>query len=331
MKFEVRRLTDYAGVREGTDCWNRTYPDFSLPERAVAQNVFAPFDGLDVTAWGAFSDGKVVAVALGKRLVEQIPDYAGPEQGWVSLFAVDPSVPDRRAVADELLGTVERTFADRGVSRLRFGGDPGQFLPGLPTEFEDLRETLRDAGFESRGTVHDLQRDIAEFDSGERVAEVGESWPGLTVERVGADADGLCTFLADQFPGRWHYEARNVRRVPGGGDDYWLLRHGEADGTDETTVGFARTNTPDSTYRGANVNWAGRLDGAVCGLGPLGVHEEYRGRGWGLWMIANIVESYRDVGYDRMVIDWTGLLDYYRKLGFEPWLSYETFVKEVSA
>lgn len=325
MEYEVQRLTDRDAIRDGIDCWNRRYPAFSLPEWAVAQNVFAPFDGLDVTVWGACSDGDVIAVALGKRLVKSIPDYAGPEQGWIGLFAVTSSIPDRGVIADELLQTVERAMADRGVSRLRFGGDPGQFLPGLPAEFDDLRETLDDAGFETQETVYDLQRDITGFDPGGRVAGVRESWPDLTVERVGANAADLHAFLADQFPGRWNYEARNVCRVPGGGDDYWLVRH------DGTTVGFARANTPDSAYCGANVNWATHLDGTVCGLGPLGVHRSYRGRGWGLWMIASIVERYRERGYDRTVIDWTGLLDYYGKLGFEPWRAYETLTKEVSA
>ena len=325
MNAEVRRLTDHDAIRAGIDCWNRTYPAYSLPERVVTQNVFAPFDGLDVTAWGAFADGDAVAVALGERLVESVPDYAGPEQGWLSLFAVDSSISDRKAVADDLLGTVARAMADRGVTRLRFGGDPGQFLPGAPSELEDLREMLRDAGFEAQKTVYDLQRDITGFDPGERVADVGESWPDLTVERVGASAEDLRAFLADQFPGRWHYEARNVCRVPGGADDYWLLRH------DGTAVGFVRANTPDSAYRGANVNWAAHLDGAVCGMGPLGVHESYRGRGWGLWMIAGVVEHYRDAGYDRMVIDWTQHLDFYGKFGFEPWRSYEVSETEVTA
>ncbi|WP_049972678.1 GNAT family N-acetyltransferase [Haladaptatus cibarius] len=322
MNFEVRRLTDHGAVCAGIDCWNRTYPDFSLPNRLVAQNIFAPFDGLDVTAWGAFSENTLVGVVVGKRLVEQIPDYDGSEQGWVSLFAVDSTVEDA-AVADELVETVERTMANRGVSNLRVGGDPGQFLPGLPTAFTDLRETLTNHGFESRGTVHDLRGDIAAFDAPERITRVGESWPNLTVERVGADVDPLYSFLADQFPGRWRYEAENVCRVPGGGDDYWLLRH------DGESVGFARTNTPDGGYRGANVNWAARLNGATCGIGPLGVHESYRGRSWGLWMIASIVERYRDAGYERMSIDWTGLLEYYRKLGFEPWIEYETLTKEL--
>ncbi|WP_227356389.1 GNAT family N-acetyltransferase [Haladaptatus salinisoli] len=324
MTVDVRRLTDYDAVRAGIDLWNEVRPAFAVPERLVAQNVFAPFAGLDATAWSGFADGDLVAAALGKRLTERIADYAGPEQGWVSLFAVDPSVENRDAVADELLAAVERGMVERGVIRLRFGGDPGQFLPGLPTEFDRLRARLRDAGFESRGTVHDLRRDIGSFEPPDGISEVGESWPGLSLERVD-ETPRLYSFLADQFPGRWRYEAENVCRVPGGESDYWLLRR------EGRTVGFSRTNAQTSAYRGANVNWAERLDGRVCGLGPLGVHESYRGRGWGLWMISTLVERYRDAGYDRMVVDWTGLLDYYAKLGFEPWLAYETLEKEASA
>lgn len=32
-------------------------------------------------AWGTVADEELVAFALGKRLVETVPDYAGPEQG----------------------------------------------------------------------------------------------------------------------------------------------------------------------------------------------------------------------------------------------------------
>ncbi len=323
MSRACRRLTDYPHICAGIDCWNRTYPAFAIPERVARQNVFAPFAGLDVTAWGAFADGDCVGVALGKRLTESIPDYADSEQGWLSLFAIDPDARNRSHIASELLATVERAMADWGVSRLRFGGDPGQFLPGLPTEFDALRDDLRAAGFEAGRTFHDLVRDISDFEVPARVARVREERPDLRLERV-ADAEPLLDFLTDQFPGRWRYEAENVTRVPGGESDYWLLSR------EESVVGFARTNVPDSAYRGGNANWADRLDGSVCGLGPLGIRESSRGRGWGLLLVASLAERYRDAGYDRMVIDWTQLLDYYGKLGFEPWVEYKVFRKEVS-
>ncbi|WP_423747086.1 GNAT family N-acetyltransferase (plasmid) [Haladaptatus sp. SPP-AMP-3] len=323
MTTECRRLTDYDSVFAGIDVWNRSHPDFSIPDRLVTQNVFAPFDGIDVTAWGVFEDDEFVGFALGKRLVESIPDYTGRELGWLSLFAVDGEAGDATSVASNLLATVEGEMAERGVTRVRFGGDPGHFLPGVPSECLDLEATLRDAGFSVGRTFHDVLADLNEYESPDRIAAVRDTWPDLTLERVGADADTLLDFLSDQFPGRWQYEAENFTRVPGGGDDYWLLRN------EGTPVGFVRTNTLESGYRGGNVNWAGRLDGDVCGLGPLGVHEAYRGRGLGLWLVATLAERYRDAGYDRMVIDWTDLVDYYAKLGFEPWLAYETFTKEI--
>lgn len=325
MTIEFRRLTEYEGVYAGIDCWNRSYPSFAIPERLVAQNVFAPFAGLNVMAWGGFEDGSLVAFALGKRPTASIPEYTDSEQGWVSLFAVDPTSENRTATADQLLMTVEREMANRGVSRLRFGGDPGHFLPGVPTDFDALQAIFRDNGFEADRTFHDLRGDLAGYESPPRISKVADSWPELTLERVGAETEPLFAFLSDQFPGRWRYEAENFARVPGGASEYWLLRH------DGETVGFARTNTPNSAYRGGNVNWASQLDGDVCGLGPLGVHESYRGRGWGLWLVATLAERYRDAGYDRMVIDWTDLVEYYGKLGFEPWLAYDAFTKELGS
>lgn len=167
------------------------------------------------------------------------------------------------------------------MSHLRFGGAPGQFLPGLPTDFAGVRDVFRKQGFENRGTMYDLLGDLVLFDSPARIDRVQNSWPELSLERVDT-TEMLLSFLSDLFSGRWHYEAANICRLSGGETEYWLLQQ---EGT-AVPVGFARMNTPDSVYRGGNVNWSSRLDGFVCGLGPLGIHESYRERGRGLWMIA---------------------------------------------
>jgi hypothetical protein len=83
-----------------------------------------------MTVWGGFSGDDPIAFALGKRFTVPISDYAGPDQGWVSLFAVDPK----------------------------------QFLPDLPIDFDDTRAALRDRGFETQGRIYDLQRDIRSFE-----------------------------------------------------------------------------------------------------------------------------------------------------------------------
>jgi hypothetical protein len=258
MECKHHRLTDYDDIRAGIDLWNRLHSDFVIPDRLIAQNVFAPFDRLDVTAWGAVDDD-LVGFALGKRLTGSIPDYAGPEQGWISLFVVDPARQDRQAVASNLLATVEEAMAKQGVSYLRFGGDPGQFLPGLPTDFTEFREILDDRGFETRGEVYDLQREIGEFSSPSRVDEVRASWPELTLERAnGNTTDTLLRFLDDQFPGRWCYEASNICRLPGAQrtTGFWITRAQPSDSRGRTRrIRYSRvgTSTGQRTSRETSV------------------------------------------------------------------------------
>ena len=309
----------------GIELWNDRHPEFAIDDQLIAQNVYAPFDGLDVAAWGSYDGDDLVGFALGKTLAHELPDYAGPERGWISLLAFDRDAGNPR-VARDLLEIAEADLSATGVETLRFGGDPQNFLAGLPTDLgDDYRALLVDAGFEHQRTVYDLASEITSFGPSERVETLRAGEDDLAVERVepGRSADDLLAFLDDQFPGRWRYEAENIRRVPGGIVDYWVLRHAGS------VVGFARTNAPDSAYRGPNANWGWRLGEDHGGLGPLGVHEEYRGRGWGLFMLSGIIEALRDEGFEHVVIDWTTLVDYYGKLGFEPWLAYETFVKEL--
>ncbi len=127
-----------------------------------------------------------------------------------------------------------------GVTRLRFGGDPGHFLPGVPSECPDLETTLRDARILRRQDLSRRSGRPRRVRIPDRIAAVRDEWPNLTLERVGTEAEPLLDFLSNQFPGRWQYEAENFTRVPGGGDDYWLLRN------EGTPVGFGRANTPES-------------------------------------------------------------------------------------
>ncbi|WP_155120449.1 GNAT family N-acetyltransferase [Haloprofundus marisrubri] len=323
--MEFRRLTNHKSVCEGIDCWNQTHPSFAIDDRLVSQNVFAPYDNLDVTAWGAFENDSLLASAICKRLSAPVPSYLDTNAGWISLFVVDEHTENRDEIARSLLAKAEEDLTQQGVTHLRVGGDPQQFLAGLPSrdiEFELYRRVIEEAGYTSETVVTDLHREIADFDAESFRISVDAS---LSVKRVRRDPTELLSFLSEEFPGRWQYEAENICRVPGGSTDYWLLEY------QDKTVGFARTNTVGSAYRGGNVNWASAFEGSVCGLGPLGIHSDYRGRGWGLWMLATILSRFQNMGYTHALIDWTELVEYYGKLGFEPWLDYTVFTKEVSA
>ena len=209
----------------------------------------------------------------------------------------------------------------KGVKEIRFGGDPQNFLPGLPfSQLNDYLPKFKEMGYKEGSTEYDLYRNIEDF-SFDREVEKKEM---LAVRRVcKTEEEELYNFLEQNFPGRWLYEAKNIGRIPGGLRDYWLLWY------NDKAVGFARSNTVDSSYQGPNVNWADRLGESYCGIGPLGIDDDYRKRGWGLYFIAEIIKKLENEGYKEMVIDWTTLVDYYKKLGFEVFNKYICLEKKV--
>lgn len=320
----AERVTDRKRIFEGVGLWNDHNPSFRVADELVEQNVFAPFPGVDVQCYGIDHDGELVAFAVVKRLENPVPGFERDDAAWLSLFAFEDKSPVAESLGTDLLSTVFDELAAAGHSTVHFACSPQNFLAGIPsTLHRSYSSVLQDAGFEGEQTVYDMERDIASFDDPAGVVDVRDDWEHLRVESASDAVDDLQSFLADQFPGRWLYEARNVCRFPGGGADYWILREGD------DVVGFARTNRHDGAYRGPNVNWGWRLADRYCGIGPLGVHEDYRGHRLGLYMITAIIHELKNSGYEHAVIDWTDIPGYYEQLGFDRWIKYQNVTRSL--
>lgn len=320
----VEKVTERDRIFEGIGLWNDHNPSFRIRDELVGQNIFSPFPSVDVQCYGVDHDGELVAFAAVKRLEDPVPGFEEDDAAWLSLFAFETESPVAESLSSELLTTVLDEVAATGHSAVHFGCSPQNFLAGIPSTLHpSYSSALRCAGFEERQTVYDLERDITSFDDPAGVTDVENSWESLRVESAADAVDDLQSFLADQFPGRWHYEARNVCRYPGGGADYWILRNGD------DVIGFARTNRHDGAYRGPNVNWGWRLANRYCGIGPLGVHKDYRGHRLGLYMITEIIREMKSRGYEHAVIDWTDIPGYYEQLGFDRWIEYQNVTHSV--
>lgn len=318
------RLTRKDDVLAGFELWNAQHPDFHIDDRFVEQNVYTPSDGVASAAWGVRDGGELIGFALAKHLTAEIPHYAGPETGWVSLMAIDGDRPDFETLGADLLGVAESHLAARGVTQVSVGTDVKHFLPGLPNSLVDrYGPLLETAGYDVGSSVYDVARDITDFERPDRVSDTRADAELLVRPLDPEDTDVLLGFLADQFPGRWHYSADNARQIPGGIQDYWGVWKGDA------LVAFAETDRCDAPAPGSNLLWGSRLSDRYCALGPIGVHEDERGNGYGLALISEAIESFREQGYTHMIIDWTTIVDYYAKLGFEPFLEYVNFSKRL--
>ena len=310
MDESVSRVRTRSAITSGIHHWNDRHEGFTIREELVAQNVFAPFAGLARSAWALSGDPKK-GFAILTQPAESAGEFPPADTAWISL-----AVGSDRTHTATLLEAVTSILAVDGAETVWFGNDPQHFLPGLPGEITgDLRKALLDTGFELGETVVDLTRRLSTYETPPSVAETTTEWDCRVERATGRRAELLS--VIDGFSDRWLFEAENTARVPGGLDGYWLLY---ADGE---AIGFLRSSTPDSTVQSAGRTWIDRFPESVVSIGPLGVHPEYRGRGWGLAMIDTVLRRHRQEGYGRAIIDWTPIAGFYERLGFETYLEYE--------
>ncbi len=316
METRYRQLKDKKEVRKAFSLWNRLHRNFFIRPALIRQNIYSPFGGLNVEVWGAFRGEIISGVGVIKY-----ENRGTDRRGWISLWGWKQEIPGGR-----FFSRLEERLATVGVKRVSFGGDYQNFFPGFPDGLpEGYRDELLAAGFSQGSKVYDLYRDIRGFNVSAKTLELRTfpKWKQEIRPLAKEEEEKFLVFLKENFPGRWQVEAENIRRIPGGIEDYWILV------LDGKIQGFARVNRDDSPYLGANVNWINCRGENFCGLGPLGIAEKYREWGLGKLVIETIIEAMQKQGKQYMVIDWTDLLDFYSSLGFSPRIEYTPLSKEI--
>jgi GNAT superfamily N-acetyltransferase len=273
-----------------TDIWNRALGDRFPLRRAVADQ----FLSLHVSAEASRLErmGVVVAKQHGS-------------QGWIGALVVAPDA-QRKGLGSRLLTHAVSGLRAAGVREIQLGADYFHLLPGIP----DPGPT----GFFTRhgavlgGSVVDLRR------------ELGSWQPPEHLPRTVAATEWrpLLHFLERAFPGRWHWEAEEDRRRGGKPTGNLLLCE------EGQVIGFSRIHYPGSgsALIGPSTHWAPQLGVHWGGLGPIGVAEEWRGRGFGLGLLQASMAHLRKLGVRDMAIDWTSLEGFYARAGFEVWKRY---------
>ena len=321
--MKVADIKNREELNAAVKLWNERHSNFILRQELIQQNILSPYSKLNVKLKGLYLRGKLEGFAVCKWLSEPVTDYTSCKEGWLSLF----TAPLKKQ--GKLWQSLRDFLAGRGVSLIRYGGDPQNFFPGLPVEFMEERHFWQQTGFTEDDRVYDLRRIYPEsfredeFLTSYRLDKFEQE---VWVERCSEENRTLLLkFLQQEFPGRWYYEAENISRRPGGLLDYWLLKKktrkeengSQVENGSGAVLGFARTNRCDGLYQGPNLNWSGDSGLPFAGLGPLGLASRARGRGLSLPFIAEILQKLLRQGYREITIDWTDLVDYYGKLGFE--------------
>ena len=306
--------------------WARVYPEryHVTPALLRAKTTESPlFD------WGAsfmeLRDGAPVAFTAVKRSAGRL--YKGPDKDVAHLTGLAFDDP---LVGIDLMAVTKQVLRERGIHGLRFGQDAGHFFPGCPSDCLALRDFLIVEGFEEGEEVVDLERDLASYEPPEGALDAVHAWSGgplpacdpgkAVVAPISPEhAPLLKEFLMREFPGRWAYDTLRL-----------LDREERHDGVfalfiDGAIEGFALTQAEGQKIPIGGAVWHLNLGEKWGSLGPIGVSHRVRGQGYGGALLGATLCVLRDRGVRRCIIDWTTLVEFYGKHGFEPTRTYRVF------
>ncbi|MEK3888708.1 GNAT family N-acetyltransferase [Bacillus sp. FSL K6-3431] len=311
---------DQGRIIDLVNLWNKEIgKQFPMREELFKQN---SLDDNNVHASGSGialnESDEVIGFVISKRWQEDLEVEMNTETGWIQVLLVDSEYRGK-GIGSALLKKAETALKADGAVKITLGSDPWHYFPGLPSGFD---KTIR--WFEKRGYKHNIQVYdlISHYED-----EVESSMPDKEdIEFMMLKMDekeAFIDFMHRTFPGRWEYEAIQYFKKGGTGREFVVLKSkGEI-------LGFCRVNDIHSPFIAQNVYWSPLFNTPLGGLGPLGVDSSIRGKGYGLAIVEAGVHFLRNRGIHSIVIDWTVYIEFYGKLGYEPWQKYEAYSKEI--
>ncbi|MBN6206260.1 GNAT family N-acetyltransferase [Ralstonia pickettii] len=317
MKFipwDSTRLTEIVTL------WNHEIAnDFPMRNELFKQN---SFDDENVYNEGSQivvdEDDNVIGFIVAKRWQEKLEIEMAKDIGWIQSLLVDNRYRNQ-GIGSKLLHHAEAKLKTSGIKNILLGRDPWHYFPGIPTQYEDTAKWFEKRGYKELGKEFDLIRHYAP--STKSFLPFYENVTFSILEE--SEKDDLIAFLHRCFPGRWEYEAIHYFEKGGTGREFAVIKkHNQI-------IGFCRINDAYSPFIAQNVYWAPLFKEELGGVGPLGVDPEERGNGYGLAIVEAGIYFLRERNIHSLVIDWTGLVNFYEKLGFDVWKSYVSLRKDV--
>ena len=298
-------VADYLAVES---LWERTlgrmYP---VPRRVLLPRIGWRTNLGEGDGWVAVEGGNVIGFAMG--------DHEARVQGrlgFISCILVDPSF-QRRGIGTRLLAYVEARLRSLGCVEMPVTGGNYRLWSGVPEDLPAACAFFRKNGMDLATPAIDLVVHLegaALRDAMELQLPEGMTITGATPDDMGP----LHVFQQAEFPG-W---MSSMTHMMAAGDigNVLVLKSGRE------VIGSIQTYTPASRWRGANVVWERLLGDHMGGYGCVGIGKAWRGRGLGLAICRGAMRHVAAAGGKCCLIDWTNLVDFYRKSGAVVWRKF---------
>ncbi|WP_077604300.1 GNAT family N-acetyltransferase [Oceanobacillus sojae] len=307
-------------IEDIVQLWNQEIgASFPMRKELFKQNSFTDENICSPASMIAVdNEGHVIGFVVAKIYQEIEKIDMSRTTGWIQVLLVSRKHRNQ-GIGSKLLANAETYLKAAGANQILLGRDPWHYFPGIPDKMEETKAWFAHKGYENNGTEHDMIRKYNVNDEVKIPKIGGVEFSVLELK----DKELFLDFLHHCFPGRWEYEAIHYFQKGGTGREFAILKK------EERIIGFCRMNDEKSLLIAQNVYWAPLFKESLGGIGPLGVDERERGQGYGLAIVEAAISFLRQRGISRIVIDWTGLVEFYSLLGYDIWKTYAAHKKEI--
>lgn len=313
MKFIAWQLDR---LEELVNLWNGELgEDFPMRKELFEQNSFRDQNVCYEASKIAVDDqNQVIGFVVGKRWQEALKVSMKEKTGWIQVLLVHQEYRNQ-GIGTALLRHAEESLLSAGMQEILLGKDPWHYFPGVPLGTQEA--WFENRGYEAFGKEYDMLCKYKDEEAKELPSLTNVEFSILNHE----EKDAFLAFLHRCFPGRWEYEAIHYFQNGGNGREFAVLKK------ENKIIGFSRINDSTSPLIAQNVYWAPLFSEELGGVGPLGVDSAERGNGYGIAIVQAAIAFLRNRDIKNIVIDWTGLVDFYRKLDYEVWKGYASYKK----
>lgn len=311
--MRIIKISNYGFQEKLYDMWNREYKNiFPISESLFIRNTSNSYED---SSFVALVDDEPVGFIIGKIWVDEYEIKGYDECGWINLIYVLPHYR-KKGIGTALLEKAENEFKLLNKKVLYIGKDYLNFFPGLPCDMKNSLEWFIERGYENPYNTYDLicnkNLDLLPLVNDNFI------FRSATVN----DKFNLIEFMNNNWPGRWTKEVVDYFNSGGTGREYLICLD------NDKICAFAKVGYPNTLDNliSYSMVWRNRFD-SLGGIGPLGVDKEYRKRHLGRDIVIFGKNTLIKNNVSDIIIDWTGLLDFYRPYGFEVWKSYHYLTK----
>ncbi len=260
---------------------------------------------------------RLVAVTDGQPIAFCAASHRPSLAAGLLFIAVEPD-EQRRGIGGALLEEVLRRLSEAGCSSCFLGtaGEANYFWPGVPKGECSAWPFFSKHGWKENDQICDLSRDLAGYEAPAWVASRAAAHGVTLLLAAAAFRERILDFESNTFPAWSAFFEGALDK-----EDYDNILVALDD--KETVVGTVLLNSDEL------LTWRQSL-GAHCGsFGVLGVREDQRVKGIGLALADKAMALLQERGCQKCYIHWTGLTQWYGKLGTEVWADYRTSDKRL--